>query len=519
MKNRNIIFKLTAFILIIISSSCEDFLDKPIEGQVPTSDIDYTDESRMHEPVAGAYAIGTNLTFNHWAYHFVLDFRSDFIFRGLSVAQPVQEEDIEKYRYEALKSSWILNNWWLSLYGGIRDLNAALEELNKFEEYATNQNLLNQYKAEVRWIRALVYFELARAFGDIPWYDKDIVASELKKSPRSEIYQFIISEMEECVNLLSDQHPNQMERKGAVTKWAAYALLSKAAADIQDYDLMLSASKAIYDSGLFSLYPDYYYLFKKQGELSDENIFEIQLTDFGRESGDATYDAIYWGSIGIAQIGGTKFDGTPFTNGWGYTTPAQKYIDFMESRGEGIRLETSIIYPNTKTKDGDSIGHIPPSIKAFIDYTKADGPGAAEAYWFKAYLPFNQQTEGRYAPGGKNNIRILRYADALLLYAEALVHTGGPGAGDAPLNIVRARAGMSPLSGATIDDILDERAAELEYEWGADRFYDLVRLDRTQELGSDFEKGKDEFYPTPTAQEDLQPGLAGPPVSGLIPGI
>ncbi len=146
-----------------------------------------------------------------------------------------------------------------------------------------------------------------------------------------------------------------------------------------------------------------------------------------------------------------------------------------------------------------------------------EGRGAAEAYWFKNYLPFEQQTSGRFQYGGWNNVRIFRYAEALLLYAEALIHVNGPGAGDAYINEVRERADMQSITGADIDDVIDERAAELAFEWGADRFFDLVRLDRTDKLGPNFVSGQHEFFPIPTVQIDLQPGLAEPPVSGLFP--
>lgn len=516
MKNRNIL-KFAAAIMIFGVSSCEDFLDKRIEGQVPLGEVDYTDASRMYEPVAGIYALANDNNLAHWADYCMMFFRSDFIIKGAHANDQPVMENIDNYNYEAMRDAWFVNNLWTHHYVIIRDANAALEELDKFGEFATNKNLVLQYKAEVRFFRALCYWRLARIYGDAPWYDRNIVAAVLKRSPRAEIYQFIISEMQDCVNHLPADHPNQLTNKGAVTKWAAYMLLAKAAADIQDYDIMLSASKAIYDGGKFSLFPDFYYLFKHQGRLCDENIFELQHTDFGSAAGNFTNIDQYYVCHGIKQSGGTKFDGTAFSSGWGFSMPTQKYIDFMQDRGEGIRFETSIIYPNTKTQDGDSIGQIPGDLLALLDRYNQNGPVAAEAYLFKGYLPFNQQTPGRYMYGGYNNIRVFRYADALLLYAEALVHKNGAGAGDVPLNEVRERAGMTAISGATIDDILEERGAELEFEWGCDRFFDLIRLDKTEELGPNYTKGEDEFYPIPVVQIDLQPGLADPPVSGLIP--
>jgi starch-binding outer membrane protein, SusD/RagB family len=512
-----ITLRIFAVLLLFGISGCEDFLDKAIEGQIPLEDVDYTDQSRMYEPVAGVYSRANDNNLHHWANYCMMVFRSDFVFKGAHANDQPVMEDIQDYRYESMRDAWFVNNLWTAHFGLIRDTDAALEESDLFAQHATNQNLVNQYKAEVRFFRALAYWQMARIYGDVPYYNKDIVAGALRKAPRLEVYQYVISEASDIVNHLPAEHPNQLTNMGSVTRWAAYMLLAKAAADIQDYATMLTASRAIVDSGVFSLYPDYYTLFKKQGEFSSENIFELNHTDFGLSTGNTTFMDQYYVAHGIKQQGGTRFDGGAFNGGWGFSMPAQKFIDLMQARGEGIRYTTSIIYPNTRTQEGDSIGRIPADLQALLDRYNAEGRGAANAYFFKTYLPFNQQTQGRYQYGGFNNVRIFRYADALLLYAEALIHQNGPGAGDAYINQVRQRAGISPLSGATIDDIIDERAVELEFEWGADRFFDLIRLDRTEKLGPNFVKGQHEYYPIPTVQIDLQPGLAEPPVSGLFP--
>jgi len=516
MKN-NRIFIIVPMLLVFLLSSCEDFLDKAVEGQIPLEEVDYTDETRMYEPVSGVYARANANNLHHWANQCMLNFRSDFIFKGAHANDQPVMEDIQDFKYESLRAAWFVNNLWVAHFGLIRDADAALEELALFGKYASDQELVRQYKAEVRFFRALAYWRMARIYGDIPHYDKLTVAGALRRAPRLEAYEYVIRELNDIVNHLPSQHPGSLPRKGGVTKWAAYMLLAKAAADIQDYQTMLSASGEIINSGVFSLFPDFYNLFKKPGEFSSENIFELNHTDFGTATGNASWIDQYYVAHGIKQAGGTRYDGGSFNGGWGFSMPAQKYIDLMQARGEGIRYETSIIYPNTATQDGDSIGAIPADLQALLDRYNSEGRGAAEAFWFKNYLPFNQQTPGRFRYGGWNNVRIFRYAETLLLHAEALIHLNGPGAGDSYINEVRDRVGMPPISGATIDDLLDERAAELEFEWGADRFFDLVRLGRTQELGPNFTPGVHEFYPIPTVQIDLQPGLAEPPVSGLFP--
>lgn len=503
---------------LLFLSSCDDFLNNPIEGQVPLESIDYTDDSRMFEPVASVYDQAGSGTFNHWSNKAMIRFRSDFVFKaGHAGDQPIME-DIQDFQYETMRNAWFVNNLWHQHYTLIRDANASLKELEQFGEHTNDTARLQRYMAEVRWFRATAYWRLIRFYGDVPYYDADIIAANLRLSPRDEVYQYVVSELTEILDHLHAGHPSHLPtRRGAVTKWAAHAVLAKIAADFQDYELMREHSQAIVQSGLFSLYPDYYELFKYAGQLSDESIFELQFTDFGQSSGpQKAIDQLY-NFDGIKQSGGTKYDGTGFTSGWGFSMPAQKYLDLMEERGEGIRYERTIIHQNTATAEGDSIGHIPADLQNLLDRYNSEDRGVAESFFFKTYIPYIEQTPGRHRFGGFNNLRMFRYADVLLLYAESLIHLNGPGAGDAHLNEVRDRAGMPPISGATIDDILDERAAELTFEWGEDRFFDLVRLDRAEGTIPFFRRGEHEFYPIPVAQIDSQPGLEEPPVPGIEP--
>ncbi len=520
LKNSRYITVMFALLLaLLVMNNCDDFLTNPIEGQVPVDEVDYTDESRMYEPVSAVYAEAASNTLNHWSNQCMIRFRSDFVFKGAHAGDQPIMEDIQDFQYETMRNAWFVNNLWSQHFGLIAEANAALRELEQFGEHTTDTARLRQYMAEVRWFRAIAYWRMMRFYGDVPYYNADMVAAELRLSPREEVYEYVVSELTEILDHLSDEHPSHMSpRPGSVTKWAAHMLLAKIAADFQDYSLMLEHSGAIVQSDLFSLYPDYYDLFKYEGQLSDESIFELQFTDFGQSDGPTggNIDQFYVFE-GIKQSGGTKFDGSSFTGGWGFSMPAQKYIDLMEDRGETVRYERTIIPQNTATPEGDSIGHIPADLQNLLDRYNDEGRGVAEKYFFKTYVPYAEQTEGRHQFGGYNNVRMFRYAEALLLYAEALIHQNGPGAGDEYINEVRERADMPPISGATIDDILDERAAELTFEWGGDRFFDLVRLDRAEGTIPHFRSGDHEFYPIPVAQIDLQPGLAEPPVPGIEP--
>lgn len=122
-----------------------------------------------------------------------------------------------------------------------------------------------------------------------------------------------------------------------------------------------------------------------------------------------------------------------------------------------------------------------------------------------------QLTQGRTAYGTNKNFIVIRYAEILLMYAEALTQgaTGTAGTADAAVNLVRARAGMPALSGVTNQQVMDEKFAELAMEWGI-RYYDMVRLGKYNELNYDGRTTFDDskiFLPYPQTQVDLLPVL------------
>lgn len=523
MKKLNIIISITAFICIFSITGCEDFLDKPIEGQLPSSEISYNDLSRMYEPVAGIYGTCRSQSLISWADRCIELFRGDFIVKGNGINnQPAMEQVLEKYNYN--NTEWFVMQPWDRDYQIINKANTAMLELDKFKEFCSTSSELelnDQYRAEIRFWRALAYWRAARYYGNIAWFDKEITSLDLRLSPREEVYAWIIGELKDLREDLPDEHPNKLANRGGLTRWAADMLLAKAAADVQDYSTMEQAAGEIVSSGLFSLHPDYSELLNVNGELCDENILELQYYYFNESATETNIDQWYVSQAMATQIRAkVPVEGNyAMQGGWNFSIPSQKYVDLMVTRGETTRLEKSIIYPNSITPKGDTIKGQSNNLKALIaKYREENLPnGVVEAWIFKDFLESEDRTVTHRRYGGYNNIRIFRHADALLLYAEALVHNNGAGAGDQYVNLVRERANMPLLSNATIDQILEERGIELAQEWGGDRFFDLVRLGKTSELGSNFTLGEDEFFMTPKAQIDNHPGLAEPPVSGLFP--
>jgi len=192
-----------------------------------------------------------------------------------------------------------------------------------------------------------------------------------------------------------------------------------------------------------------------------------------------------------------------------------KYIKFMIDRGETVRLETSVLFTDrgiAEIKTDPNYATIP----SWISNTTQDGDvinDFARAMFSsgKHYLPSNQLTPGRTDYGTNKNFTCIRYAEILLMYAEALTQgaSGSAMTADEAVNLVRSRAGLAPLSGVSNADVMDEKFAELAMEWGT-RYYDMVRLGNTSELsydGRSFSEDK-EFLPYPQNQVDLLPGLS-----------
>ena len=183
-------------------------------------------------------------------------------------------------------------------------------------------------------------------------------------------------------------------------------------------------------------------------------------------------------------------------SGWGFIGYYPEFREWARNRGETVRYTTSFLEAGTTTPSGDYISEL-------------QNPTQTDCWNGKAYTPENELTPGRTKYGSNNNIRILRYADVLLMNAEARVRLGGNG--DAPFNQVRKRAKMPQLSGVSIEQILDERRMELCGEWG-ERYTDLVRTGNAAQvlLSKGWNEDK-KYYPIPFAQISDIESLANEP--------
>lgn len=482
-KNKGILW--TLVLVLLGSTSCHDFLYKLPENTVEAEEVDYSQLSEMYMPVSGVYGVARQ-RFSSWIMYALISVRGDDVTKGSSPTDQIELLSAKLFQYEDIKSFWGLNSAWGNLYGLVTVSNSALISLDRYKEYITSEadnRRYMQYTAEVRYLRALAYFWLVNLWGDVPLL-LDNQQLNVTKAPVDDVYRYIFTELEYCIANLPAVRPNQQpDKMGAVTRYTAQMLYAKAQLYRGNWQAVLTATNDIIDNGGFSLYPDFYQLFKIPAKLSDESLFELQFTDFGAGSGDIVKSDEWFASQG--PRGGDN----PI-QGWGLLPPTDEVRAYFHQRGETVRDTTSFLLTNHYTPSGDFI--IKPQ------------PGEPTAYNGKAYTPSDQLTPGRNNYGDNNNVRVFRYAEVLLMNAEAKIRLGQNG--DAPLNLVRQRAGMPPLTGATLDDVLDERRVELALEWG-NRYFDLVRTGRAAGTLTGFVAGKSEYYPIPQDQIDLNENL------------
>lgn len=471
---------------VLAFASCSDYLHKLPENTVEEAAVDYTQLGDMYKPVSGVYAIA-RAKHSSWAAYGLISVRGDDVNKGSSPTDQPEFLSAKLFQYEDIKTFWALDGTWGAFYNLITVANSALESLDKYAENITSDAdrvRYTQYTAEVRFLRAFTYFRLVTLWGTVPLL-LDNQQLQVTKAPVEDVYRYIFSELEYCIANLPALRPNeQPDKMGAVTRYTALALYAKANLYRENWQAVLNATNEIIDSGKFTLYGDFYQLFKIPGKLSNESLFELQFTDFETGSGDIILPDQWFAFQG-------PMNGTSPIQGWGFMTPTDEVRAYFHARGETVRDTTTFLLTNHTTPSGD---HIEPSL-----------PGQPTAYNGKAYTPSNQLTPGRTDYGANNNIRVLRYADVLLMNAEVKVRLGQNG--DAPLNLVRERAGMPAITGATLDDVLNERRVELALEWG-NRFFDLVRTGQAASVLQGFVPGKSEYYPIPQNQIDLNENLA-----------
>lgn len=371
-------------------------------------------------------------------------------------------------------------------YTGITRVNYIMENKDNID-FPEKQHIL----AEARFLRAYYYFELVKFFGDIPLIIDERLgieeAQQLPRAPKADVYAQIEEDLTFAISILNPV----ATQKGRATKGAAQALLGKAYLYQNKYTEAATILDEIRNSGLYSLIPNYGDLFSVSNENNSETVFDVQYT--GLEGGGYGCLICLEGNAAPGFQGIRQYNGPVYGDGNSYNLPTQELYNAF-----------SPIDPRR--------GHTILDIEAFIaaqpdpsSITYAIGAGGHTGYYNNKYikrqgeigLPDNDLTS-------PVNYRVIRYADILLMAAEAHFHLGNNSVAQQLVNQVRVRAGVPGIPVQSLNDIYKERRFELSGE--GHRFFDLVRTGQAAQYIDGFVVGKHELFPIPQVEIDLAGG-------------
>ncbi|MBA4166275.1 MAG: RagB/SusD family nutrient uptake outer membrane protein [Chitinophagaceae bacterium] len=492
--------------LLLPSTSCnKKFLELDPQGQLTKGQV-LVDPNAANNLVTGVYNtlyLGAfDPTTVGFQYYMATDVASDDADKGSTPTDFAPAADIDNFTVTPNNS--ILNNLWIGYYKGIARANVALEQLTNasFDE-TTRRRLVG----ETRFIRGMYYFNLVRLFGGVPKLIRVPTASEFNSDEfqtrvsKDEIYTIITDDLQYGVDSLPEKGDGATQ-VGRATKGAAESFLAKVYMYKGDWQKVFDLTNDVINSGKYSLVvnkgdtlTDYNLIFREKaeggagGNNNSESIFEVQT---GLNQTEDGVSKLYSNAQGPRGKGGWD------DLGFGFNNPTQDLVNAYEP-GD-TRKAGTIIFINP-TVAGNSPGTV------LWDGFRIPSQDSVtnQRYNYKGYV--SALKESAQASNNKDtkpkNIRLMRYAEVLLMHAEAAATVGGDAL--TPLNMVRSRAGLPAAPSAAQADIWKERRVELAME--QDRFFDLVRQGRAGQVlrahGKGFVDGKNEIFPIPQAQIDL----------------
>lgn len=486
---KNNIYRYCTIILLFsqFNISCnKDFLQLSPQGTITEALFPRT-ENDAKSAVNAVYANMRN--WSYWSGGFpILDIISDDAVKGSSPTDAGRLDLIDNFQFTSTFSD--IDPWYSALYKAVKAANLVIEKVSAIEMDA---NLKNRYIAEASFLRAMFYFNLVRAFGDVPKVTTTKPPLKLLRSPKQEIYnEIIIPDLKLAIDNLPEKKSYSADDLGRASKGAAKSLLAKVYLYQADFENAEKYVLEVINSNMYSLEPVYTDAFSLAGQWGVESVFEVGARPF---DGD-----FILGGNQYANTQGVRGDPN---KGWGFNRPSVNLINAFEP--EDVRKKGTIIFLGDVIDGITILGDISTS-----DITYADDAHTIikeqETYNRKVWVPgIGTISEYGY------NVRVIRYAEVLLIASEALNENNKSSEALIYLNLVRKRAGfLTDITDANKNSlrikIWNERRVELAME--GDRFFDLVRTGQAEAvLGPlGFKKGKHELFPIPQNEIDLSEG-------------
>lgn len=488
--------KLSLFIcsaLMLGLVACEEELD-----QAPLSDASaanfYRDAADFEQAVNGIYAQLSpypDRQFN------LSEIRSDNMYATTDIG--VREHEPINNFVNTLETNSLVISAWGENFNGIMRANTVLDRLN--ESIVPDASQRDRFEGEAKFLRALYYFDLVRLYGQVPLFDTFVTPSEALEVPRrpvADVYELIMSDLNTAIEELPASHA--ASNRGRATSWAAKSLLALVhltrsgptygingpGLEVNEYSEALTLLNDVINNGPYAWVEDYSNIFAYNNENNPDIVFDVQFLSGGLGTG-GTYPGTmapnsYFNAVGIPFPAGLETK--PISN--------DMIMSFAPEDGRlGVAIQQGFTdeFGNSDTR---------PFYRKFLE---EEGYGLDRFDW-------------------GINFPIIRYTDVLMMKAEAILQ-GAPGTQeevDEIINRVRARAGLEPVSGVTLDQYLEERRHEFAGE--GHRWHDLVRTGRVLDVMNEWLPTEDTrnvmpetldpnyiIYPIPFSQLQVKEGL------------
>ncbi|WEK18728.1 MAG: RagB/SusD family nutrient uptake outer membrane protein [Candidatus Pedobacter colombiensis] len=493
-----LLFSITA--ISLITSCKKSFLDRKPQGEYTTGTYPYPKGSGPFDAeLFAGYDLLKNYDASGSGFIAATGIRSDDADKGSTPTDGPTSAEMDNFTI--IPSNGLVNDLWKGYYNVINKANIALDKIANDQDPGTPPQAKISAEAEAKFLRGYSYFMLVRLFGRIPLVDKifadPTAQTNIPQSASAVIYGLIETDLQFAgANLPPNWDPTKFP--GRATSGAANGILAKVYLTQQKWAMAMAAANLVIGSNQYDLTTSYTRIFGEDGENSKESVFELQALATLQEK--RAYGSQF------ASIQGVR--GTGIWNlGWGFNTPSTLLEAAYEPKDP--RKDRTILYSGGTSVYGEAVplGLPNPRYNQKVHSNPAVRNAILDnfSYWM--------------------NIRILRYADVLLMYAEAANEVGGPAnttAALAALNSVRERARRGTLPADNVlpnitttdqpllrEAIRKERRIELAMEH--DRFFDLVRWGIAgqvlQNAGKSFVTGKHELLPIPQAQIDISKGV------------
>ena len=462
-------YSLVTMALLLIMTCCsEEFIELAPISTVSTEALYKTDRD-FQDAVTGIYGVYQTEYLNMWLYGDIRgDDSWDELVKGTAAAMDL---------FTINNDDGIIRSTWRNYYNIINRANVMLDKIqNANVAVVTNKD---RHIGEAKFLRALAYFNLVRIFGDVPMVTKPTEIDESYKSGRvavATIYEeVIIKDLLDAETLLPTSYTGQ--DVGRATQGAAKSLLGKVYLTIKDFPKAEAKLQEVTTMG-YALLSNYNALFDyTKNEHHSEYIFDIEFEE------------------GIAE-------GSNYTNNFLPKNPT--LTNFYKVTGGGNDANNppaslfALFAPNDKRKDVTAAnGHYDANGNFILLIPSAN----ASSTFTKKYL-----VQVIVNGDSKANWKVLRYADVLLMYAEALNENGKTDLALTNLNLIRTRAGVPTYSGLTKDDTREKIYLERRYELAFEghRWFDLLRTDRALTVMEPFGmKPYMTVFPLPLSQVQL----------------